>query len=318
MVAIALRQVVRPRGYRRFFNKLFCYVSRSVTCLLYNPKLFLMCKLARIECIRQVWGTLIARTTRPKTLDKSAPLPTSLVTPPDPKTISAVLRQQGIYAGLQLSDVVVAELVDFAHQTPFAANRNPKIRCLFKDRTTLEASLGYSFQLGSVNTQGCAAVQALIYDPGLVAISTAYLGAKPTAIGSELLWSFPGESTWKQQIKGAQVFHYDIDDYRSLKFFFYLTDVDESNGPHVCIQKTHWGKKLGHQLMGQRCASLKDQTLVETYGAEQVLTVCGQAGLGIVEDTFCFHKGNRPVSRPRLMLQIQYALNAYGDIRAYV
>ncbi|ABW28959.1 phytanoyl-CoA dioxygenase family protein [Acaryochloris marina] len=277
-----------------------------------------MRKLARIECIRQVWGTLIARTTRPKTLDESAPLPTSLVTPPDPKTISAVLRQQGIYVRLQLSNVVMAELVDFAHQPPFAADRNPNIRCLFKDRATLEASLGYSFQLGSVSTQRCAAVQTLIYDPGLVAISTEYLGAKPTAIGSELLWSFPGKSTWKQQIKGAQVFHYDIDDYRSLKFFFYLTDVDESNGPHVCIQKTHWGKKLVHQFMGQRCASLQDQTLVETYRAEQVLTVCGQAGLGIAEDTFCFHKGNRPVSRPRLMLQIQYALNDYGNIRAYI
>lgn len=77
-----------------------------------------MRKLARIECIRQVWGTLIARTTRPKTLDESAPLPTSLVTPPDPKTISAVLRQQGIYVRLQLSNVVMAELVDFAHQPP--------------------------------------------------------------------------------------------------------------------------------------------------------------------------------------------------------
>lgn len=314
MVATALRQVVRPRVYRLFLNKLFFYVSRSITCLVYNPKLFLMRKLARIELIRQVWGAMTAN----RKFDESAPSQTSLVTFPDPQTISTVLRQQGIYAGLQLSDIVVDELVDFAHQTPFAADRDANIRCQYKDRATLETALGYSFQLGSVSTQDCAAVQNLIHDPGLVAISTEYLGAKPTAIGSELLWSFPGESTWKQQIKGAQVFHYDIDDYRSIKFFFYLTDVDESNGPHVCIQGTHWGKKLRHQWVGQRCASLNDQSLVDTYGVDQVLTVCGRAGLGIAEDTFCFHKGKRPISRPRLMLQIQYALNDYGDIRAYI
>lgn len=312
MVATTLRQVVRPRVYRLFLDKLFCYVSRSITCLVYNPKLFSMRKLARIEFIRH--GTITASA---RQLDESPPLPTSLVTHPDPQRISTVLHQKGIYAGLQLSEVVVAELVDFALQTPFAADRNPDIPCRYKDRTTVEASLGYSFQLGSVSTQECAAVQELIHDPGLVAISTQYLGAKPTAIGSELLWSFPIEATWIQQIKSAQVFHYDIDDYRSIKFFFYLTDVDESNGPHVCIQGTHWGKKLRHQLMGQRCASLNDQILIDTYGADQVISLCGKAGFGIAEDPFCFHKGESPTLLPRLILQIQYALNDYGPIRSF-
>lgn len=315
MVATALRQVARPKVYRLFLDKLLCYVSRSVICLVYNPKLFLMRKLARIEFIRQIWGTMIANT---RASNASVPMPTSLVTPPDVNRISTVLHQQGIYAGLQLSETIVSELVDFALQIPFSADRNPDIRCRYQDRATLEASLGYSFQLGSVSTRGCATVHNLIHDPGLVAIATEYLGAQLTAIGSELLWSFPVKSTWMQQIKGAQVLHYDMDDYRSIKFFFYLTDVDEHSGPHVCIQGTHWGKTLHHQLMGQRCASLDDQALVDTYGANRVVTLCGQAGFGIVEDAYCFHKGTCPSSRPRLMLQIQYALNDYGNIRAYI
>jgi len=231
--------------------------------------------------------------------------------------ITSALRAQGVYAGIKLPQPVVEQLVFFAHTHAFAADRNPNLLCRYDERTQLEASVDHALQIGSFRSQDCPLIQELITDPGLVAIATTYLETQPTYIGSELLWSFPTETNWQQQIQAAQVFHYDVDDYRSVKFFFYLTDVDENSGPHVSIQGTHWGKTLMHQIMGQRCASLPDQKLVDRYGEHRVVTHCGKAGLGIVEDTFCFHKGTRPLTKPRLMLQLQYAINDYDEIRSY-
>ena len=118
-----------------------------------------------------------------------------------------------------------------------------------------------------------------------------------------------------EKLKAAQVFHYDLDDYRFIKFFFYLTDVDLSSGPHLLLKGSHKNKKLSHQLLGVRCASKPDQEIVETYGAENLVTVTGPAGLGFAEDATCFHKGTLPTHKERLLLQIEYAINNYGDIR---
>jgi len=143
------------------------------------------------------------------------------------------------------------------------------------------------------------------------------LGTDPVHIGSELLWSFPLSATPLQRLEAAQVFHYDLDDYRFIKFFFYLTDVDLSSGPHVCIRGSHKNKKFSHQLLGVRSAGKEDKEIVDYYGAENVLTVCGQAGFGFVEDASCFHKATPPDGKDRLLLQIEYAINDYGDLRSF-
>lgn len=273
-----------------------------------------MRKVARIEFFRWAIGWSMTHSA-----DAGLPIDiqTSLFTHLDLRSITSTLQNQGVYTGINLPKQVVAELVRFAHTHPFAADRDSNLLCCYDERTKLETSVGRALQMGSFRSQDCPFIQELITDPGLIAIATTYLETQPTYIGSELLWSFPTETNWQQQIQAAQVFHYDVDDYRSVKFFFYLTDVDENSGPHVSIQGTHWGKTLMHQIIGQRCASLPDQKLVDHYGKHRVVTHCGKAGFGIVEDTFCFHKGARPITKPRLMLQLQYAINNYDEIRSY-
>jgi hypothetical protein len=56
---------------------------------------------------------------------------------------------------------------------------------------------------------------------------------------------------------------------------------------------------------------------VESSGSgENLVTICGSAGFGFVEDACCFHKGNPPTDKERLLLQIEYSINDYGEIRA--
>ena len=107
----------------------------------------------------------------------------------------------------------------------------------------------------------------------------------------------------------AQKYHMDVDDYRFIKFFFYLTDVDENGGPHVVVKGTHKHKKFAHQLKLQR---FSDQEMVTEYGADKVDVLCGLAGYGFIEDTLCFHKGYPPLNRDRLVLQVEFGLRDYG------
>jgi hypothetical protein len=93
---------------------------------------------------------------------------------------------------------------------------------------------------------------------------------------------------------------------------FYLTDVNLADGAHVCVKGSHRKKKLSHQfsLLRER----DDQEIKEYYGQEKVITICDRAGVGFVEDPFCFHKGIVPQVRDRLILEFKFTINNYGMI----
>jgi len=223
------------------------------------------------------------------------------------------------YLGINLPQNILQEVVDFANVMTCYGNRDPKLGFYYCDKERVETLSNKQFNIGSYlnNIKMCPAVKKLERDPGLLAIAAKFLGTDPVHIGSELFWSFPVLATPLDRLDAAQVYHYDMDDYRFIKFFFYLTDVDLSSGPHICIRGSHKNKKFSHQLLGLRCASKGDKEIVDYYGAENVVTICGQAGFGFVEDAYCFHKGTPPRDKDRLILQIEYAINNYGDLRSF-
>jgi hypothetical protein len=108
----------------------------------------------------------------------------------------------------------------------------------------------------------------------------------------------------------GQGFHYDIDGYRTLAFFFYLTDVTPSNGAHVYIRRSHVHKKMKHVISIHKGHS--DAEIERCYGRERQVVLCGPAGFGFAEDIFGFHRGLHPESGERLMLQVRYGPRDYG------
>lgn len=42
-----------------------------------------------------------------------------------------------------------------------------------------------------------------------------------------------------------------------------------------------------------------------------MISICGTAGFGFIEDPFCFHKGTIPVCRDRLILEVKFASKNY-------
>jgi len=237
----------------------------------------------------------------------------------DVSLVISNLRTKGYYSGINLPQAILREILEFANHKICYGNREPNLGFYCSNKKQAEVLKNEQFSVGSYlhETEMCPAINKLKTDPGLLAIAAQFLGTNPIHIASELVWSFPISAEWVQQRKLAQVFHYDMDDYRFIKFFFYLTDVDMSSGPHVCIQGSHRNKKFLHQLIGLRCANIDEQKIVDCYGTENVVNICGPAGFGFVEDPFCFHKGTPPSDKARLLLQIEFAANSYRDIRNF-
>ena len=294
--------------------KLMRYCEQSYHCLIKNPSLFLMRKVGRFELVRNAICRLSQNPERSLQLFYNSP---SIFKDLNVEEVVSALKTDGLYAGLELPQNIVEDVQQYAMNTPCYGNRDENLPFLFAEKGQAEAKFQKVFRCASYPTLPQPSIQKVVYDPGLLAIATAYLGAVPVYVASELLWSFPVETTWDEQIQMAQVFHYDLDDYRSIKFFFYLTDVGLTSGPHASIRGTHKNKRLIHQLLGQRCASIPDHQIVSDYGAENVVTLVGDAGFGFVEDSCCFHKGSLPTERARLMLQVEFSINYYDNIRSF-
>ena len=205
---------------------------------------------------------------------------------------------------------LLEEITTYAKQYPCYGDRKPEFGFHYPQKQEAQDWYRRQFVMASYfNTiENFPAIAQLATDPMLLSIAADYLNTNPVLISSQLWWSFVTESSLQARRKAAQLFHYDLDDYRFIKFFFYLTNVDSLSGAHACIQGTHRRKKFAHEWHKKR---FRDAEIVEAYGVEKLVTIRGNAGFGFVEDTLCFHKGMPPIRHDRLMLQLEFATRDY-------
>ncbi|MBH8554962.1 hypothetical protein I8751_21955 [Nostocaceae cyanobacterium CENA357] len=220
------------------------------------------------------------------------------------------LKNEGLYLDINLPQDVVQEIVQFAQSTACYGNQKLEYGFYYHQKAEAQIKSGKHFITGYYFNTAlfCPAIKKLQTDPKLLAIAAKYLNAPPVHQGNKMWWSFAGNMTYREQSQAAQLFHYDIDDYCFIKFFFYLTNVDNQSGPHVCVRKSHNQKKSSHLWLRKRET---DQEIIDYYGQESLVEICGQAGFGFAEDPLCFHKGISPTHQDRLILQIEFARTDY-------
>jgi hypothetical protein len=112
----------------------------------------------------------------------------------------------------------------------------------------------------------------------------------------------------------AQAFHSDRERLSFIKFFVYLSDIDENTGPHVYAGGTHRKRKIS-QRNDRRYS---DEELLNE-GLE-LTPIYGKAGTIIVANTQGLHKGVAPTipNHGRLLFQIQVADSLNGMSRDLV
>ena len=159
-----------------------------------------------------------------------------------------------------------------------------------------EGAVAAAYPLDTV--LACPEVLEIVNSPLMLDIGARYLGCAPTLSSLGVRWSFPQAAT----AMDTQHFHRDLDDWRFLKLFIYLTDVDAESGPHVYV-------KGSHKVAAEMRAQLYEQAALERrYGHKNLHTVLGPRGTAFIAATDGIHRGVPPVSKPRLILQAQYSL----------
>lgn len=144
-------------------------------------------------------------------------------------------------------------------------------------------------------------------DPGILSIVERFLGCKPSISYMAAWWSYATPLGAQQ----AEFFHRDVDDWRFLKLFVYLTDVNVESGPHVYVRQSSRSKNLA------KIRRFSDQEVAQHFKPEQIRIITGKAGNAFLEDTFGIHKGQPVQQGQRLLFQVVYSMCAlpYGPTR---
>jgi len=231
------------------------------------------------------------------------------------KDTLARLKQDGLSEGLFLPPALLETLLSFVatHDCYAGGNQNLGFNISqFDDMIQAYGNTFYSAYYFNVSEQ-CSAVSKIVNDSKISMIAEAYLGKRAQYVGCDLLWTFPVKDASLDVDKAESCkFHYDLWDYSSLKFFFYLSDVETHGGQHVCVKHTHRYKRL-HHVANFSTRRQSDREMVNTYGYDCIQEILGGPGYGFVEDMSCYHKGTIPKTQPRLALILHFAVNKYGN-----
>lgn len=166
----------------------------------------------------------------------------------------------------------------------------------------------------------CPHLIEIANDPRLLRIAEAYLGCPPTIYGCNAWWSFARGGSAAQI---AQHLHRDLDDFRFLTLFLYLTPVDAESGPHRYVKFSHDRDVLMRTLTSLGWPEATVHTTIPPlflghgYDTSQTADALlgqlafvwtGPPGSALLADTYGLHMGIPPARGDRLMGWIRYGL----------
>ena len=222
-----------------------------------------------------------------------------------PNVVLEELHSKGLSRRLPASDRLINELLEITNSNRFCArgskviNSNKDYLIKLDNQDPLRPDVYNIYSLMNVHNNNDLVKDFIKHD--LLPIASSYLGQEAYIHNTQIWISFSDDEDFKNPDYG---FHYDIDDYRFLKYFMYLSDVDENSGPHEVIEETHKGNDL-YKFFNRRLTS--NSSFLKK---NRITTICGRQGDSFFEDTFCYHRGKNPV-RPRIIFGAVFCVNKY-------
>jgi hypothetical protein len=147
-------------------------------------------------------------------------------------------------------------------------------------------------------------------DLSLLAVAQDYLRAAPVLDIVTMWWHTALRDA--PDARAAQLYHFDMDRPRWLKFFIYLTDVGPENGPHCFIRGSHRTGGIADPLRAHGYARLTDDDVARHYPPGDHVCFTAPRGTIIAEDTRGLHKGQHVTSGDRLILQLEFTNTLFG------
>jgi hypothetical protein len=201
-------------------------------------------------------------------------------------------------------------ILDYANNTPVSYLKTDsnlqeysKEKILFNENQPVSPR----YQFSNQEILNCNALQELVFDYSLLKFAQEYLACKPILDLVAFWWSAPFNGVGKNA--AAQMYHFDLDRIKFIKFFFYITDVDTDMGPHCYVKGSH------HDLPKQinRDGRFEDDEIEAIYGKQNLIEIVGKKGSIIAVDTRGFHKGKELLKGKRLLFQIQFSNSLFGQ-----
>ena len=153
----------------------------------------------------------------------------------------------------------------------------------------------------------CDSVVDIAFDDKVIEIAKNYFNCVPAVTNVQLRKSKATDMI-EHNIPGngqTTLFHCDKDSPRFLKFFFYLDDVDETNGPFTYAKQSHIKKFDGWDSKYR----WKHREIRSIYGEENIIRCTGNVGDLVIGNTNGFHKGTKVEKGERMLLSVYYSVH---------
>jgi hypothetical protein len=212
-----------------------------------------------------------------------------------------------------LPSLIINDLVNFALSNSCEIRNTDESVSLGSAECLYSSNKKYStiYDFKKIDLLNLNSVQNIISYPLFIEIARKYFNTEPYLDGLSMWWTTNYKKSPDKA--SAQYFHFDMDTIRWLKFFIYLTDVDENSGPHVYISGTHKSGSIPKHILNKGYQRLDDNLIFENFDPNTVKTFFGKKGTIIVEDTRGLHKGLNVKSNDRLLLQLQFSNSLFGS-----
>ena len=200
------------------------------------------------------------------------------------------------------------EILNYFYNNKIFFDKKPEEKFFLKDRDP-EVKVGY---YDPKITAKCPYIFDIINDENILSTASLYFNSPFKLDYASVWWSFKNEDIAKEK---TQFFHRDLDSFNLLKFFVYLTDVDENSGSNQYVlfsHKNNFNKKISR-------TTFKEDDIKANLDKD-LFTFTGKSGSVIAADTFGFHRGKTPKSNDRLMLVLAFSLigTYYGPPKPFI
>ena len=164
----------------------------------------------------------------------------------------------------------------------------------------------------------CPHLMRIASDLVIISILAKHLGAMPIILDYSCWWSFANED---QDSQHAQLFHFDLADYRFCLMNIYLTDVDMEGGPHTIFDETHEMdqiSKIRDQFNGDQNEwnnwyftqiRKTNEEMKNYFGGLEATSLTEEKGTTLLANTRGIHKGMLPTRHDRLLVQVAYGVS---------